>query len=54
MATGNAITPTNPTRETTLFNINYTLLFIYNSSVIDGGGFIAYRGYYSDSNSIGY
>ena len=54
MATGNAITPTNPTRETTLFNINYTLLLVYSTDLVDGGAWINYRGYNSDNNTIGY
>lgn len=42
------------TAETTLFNINYTILFIYDSTRISGGCWIYYRGYYTDSNSVGY
>ena len=42
------------TRETTIFNVNYTLLLIYDSTRVEGGCWINYRGYYSDSNSIGY
>ena len=42
------------TRETTIFNINYTILFVYDSNRIDGGCWIFYRGYYSDANSVGY
>ena len=42
------------TRETTVFNINYTLLFVYDSDRVSGGCWVNYRGYYSDSNSIGY
>lgn len=45
MATGNSITPTSPTRDTTIFNINYTMLFIYNSTLVSGGCWISYRGY---------
>jgi len=37
MATGNDITPTAPTRDTIIFNINYTMMFIYNSTLVDGG-----------------
>ena len=40
------------TAETTAFNVNYTILFIYDSARISGGCWIYYRGY--DSNSIGY
>lgn len=54
MATGNDITPTNPTRETTIFNINYTLLLVYSTDLVDGGAWINYRGYNSDNNTIGY
>jgi len=54
MATGNPITPTNPTRETTIFNINYTLLLIYSSTIVSGGGWINYRGYDSNTNTLAY
>lgn len=54
MATGNDITPTAPTRDTTIFNINYTMLFIYSSTVVDGGCWIGYRGYDANTNTIGY
>lgn len=39
---------------TTIFNVAYTLLFVYDSTRIDGGCWVAYYGYYSDSNSTGY
>ena len=47
------------TADTTLFNINYTMIFVYNSGldVVDGvaqGGWYQYRGYNSDNNTIGY
>lgn len=42
------------TRETTIFNVNYTLLLIYDEDRVDGGCWINYRGYYSDANTIGY
>ena len=43
------------TQDTTLFNINYTMLFIYSSALDEGnGGFWLYRGYNSDNNTIGY
>lgn len=42
------------TRETTIFNANYTLMFVYDSTRVTGGCWINYRGYYSDSNSTGY
>lgn len=54
MATGNVVTPTTPTRETTIFNINYTMMFTYSSSLVEGGGWISYRGYNSDTNTIAY
>lgn len=54
MATGNDITPTNPTRDTTIFNINYTMLLIYSSTIVAGGGWICYRGYDANTNTIGY
>ena len=54
LATGNDITPTNPTRDTTIFNINYTLLFVYDSQLVEGGAWICYRGYDSNTNTIGY
>ena len=42
------------TAETTLFNINYTMLFVYDSTRVSGGGWILYRGYNSNDNTIGY
>lgn len=42
------------TRESTGFNINYTILFVYDSTRVEGGGWIYYRGYFSDQNTIGY
>ena len=54
MATGNDVTPTNPTRETTIFNINYTLLLIYSEDLVDGGAWINYRGYDANTNTLGY
>lgn len=41
-------------RITTTFNINYTMLFIYNSSRIDGGCWDMYYGYNSNDNTIAY
>lgn len=40
------------TRETTIFNINYTLLLIYDEDRVDGGCWVNYRGYYTDSNTV--
>lgn len=54
MATGNGVTPTAPTRETTIFNINYTLFLIYSTDLVEDGAWINYRGYNSDTNTIGY
>ena len=54
MATGNDTTPTAPTRETTIFNINYTMMFIYCEDLVDGGAWICYRGYDANTNTIGY
>lgn len=54
MATGNDVTPTNPTRDTTIFNINYTMFLIYSESIVSGGGWICYRGYDANTNTIGY
>ena len=54
MATGNSVTPTNPTRDTTIFNINYAMLFVYSESIVSGGGWICYRGYDANTNTIGY
>lgn len=45
---------TAPTRDTTIFNINYTMLFIYSSDIVDGGGWICYRGYDANTDTIGY
>ena len=42
------------TAETTLFNVNYTMLFIYDSTRVEGGGWILYRGYNANDNTIGY
>lgn len=42
------------TAEATTFNVNYTILFVYDSTRVEGGAWIYYRGYYSDANSIGY
>lgn len=42
------------TRVTTEFKVAYTWLLIYDSTRVDGGCWLAYYGYYSDSNSVGY
>lgn len=54
MATGNDITPTAPTQETTIFNLNYTMLFVYSADIVAGGAWICYRGYDANTNTIGY
>lgn len=52
MATGHD--STDPTRDTTIFNVNYTMLFIYSSDIVTDGGWICYRGYDANTNTIGY
>lgn len=42
------------TAETTIFNINYTMLFVYDSTRVSGGCWICYRGYDANTNTIGY
>lgn len=42
------------TRDTTIFNINYTMLFIYDEDRTSGGAWICYRGYDANTNTIGY
>ena len=43
------------TRDTTIFNIAYTMLFVYSEDLDDGnGGWIIYRGYDANTNTIGY
>lgn len=42
------------TAITTVFNVNYTLLFIYDEDRTAGGCWVAYYGYYTSSNTIGY
>ena len=42
------------TRSTTLFNVSYTMLFIYNSTRVSGGCWDAVYGYDSNTNTIGY
>lgn len=42
------------TRDTTIWNINYTMFFVYDSTRVEGGCWILYRGYNSDNNTIGY
>lgn len=54
MTMGNPVTPTNPTRDTTIFNINYAFLFVYSETLVSGGCWIGYRGYDANTNTIGY
>lgn len=42
------------TAETTLFNVNYTMLFVYDEDRVEGGCWILYRGYNANDNTIGY
>ena len=42
------------TRDTTLWNANYTMFFVYDSTRVAGGCWVLYRGYNSDTNTIGY
>lgn len=42
------------TADTTIFNVNYTMLFVYDSTRVAGGCWVCYRGYNSDTNTIGY
>lgn len=37
-------------RETTIFNINYTMMFVYDSSRVSGGCWVCYHGYNALSN----
>lgn len=41
-------------RSSTIFNINYTMLFIYNSTRVEGGCWDVFYGYDSNTNTIGY
>ena len=44
---------TNATRETTIFNVAYTMLFVYSTSLDSGnGGWWIYRGYDANTNTI--
>ena len=44
---------TNATQETTVFNVNYTLMFVYSTTLDDGnGGWWIYRGYDSDAGLV--
>lgn len=41
-------------RSTTIFNINYTMMFIYNENRVEGGCWDCFYGYDSNTNTIGY
>lgn len=41
-------------RETTLWNVAYTMLFVYDSTRVYGGCWVLYRGYDANTNTIGY
>ena len=41
-------------RDTTIFNSAYTMLFVYDSTRVSGGAWVCYRGYDSNTNTIGY
>lgn len=43
---------TQPTRDTNIFNINYTMLFVYSEELVEGGCWICYRGYDSNTNTV--
>lgn len=48
---------TEATRDTTIFNVAYTMLFVYDATrVVDGitGAWCCYRGYDNNTNTIGY
>lgn len=40
------------TRVTTLFNVAYTMLFVYDSTRVEGGCWVMYYGYNSNSDTI--
>lgn len=42
------------TAESTKFNVNYTMLFVYDSTRVEGGCWLCYNGYDSNTNTIGY
>ena len=41
-------------RTSTMFSKNYTMLFVYNSTRVDGGCWDIYYGYYADNDVRGY
>lgn len=42
------------TRDTTIFNVAYTMLFVYDETRVEGGCWVCYRGYDANTNTIGY
>lgn len=56
MTMGNNVTPTDPTRDTTIFNISYAMLMVFCTNIGNRGvtGWICYRGYDANTNTIGY
>lgn len=42
------------TRDTTIFNVAYTMLFVYDEERVEGGCWICYRGYDANTNTVGY
>ena len=42
------------TADTTIFNVNYTMIFVYDETRVEGGCWICYRGFNSNDNTIGY
>lgn len=42
------------TRSTTVFNVNYTMLFVFNEDRVEGGCWDIFYGYNSDTNTIAY
>lgn len=41
-------------RSTTIFNVNYTMLFVYNSRRVEGGCWDVFYGYDSNTNTLAY
>lgn len=42
------------TRVTTVFNVAYTMLFVYDEDRVDGGCWVMYYGYDSNTNTLAY
>ena len=41
-------------QSSTIFNVAYTMLFVYDEDRVDGGCWVVYYGYDSNTNTIGY